>query len=72
MSIHWVPRGTGTPIDKDEVNRQDVCECDALVCVVLEVIAPINFGKWRSSRIFFFFKFCLVPRQSLESIVTKR
>ena len=27
-SIHWVARGTGTPKDKDEVNRRDVCECD--------------------------------------------
>jgi hypothetical protein len=30
--IHWVPRGTGTPKgtpkDKDEVNRREVCECD--------------------------------------------
>ncbi len=26
--VHWVARGTGTPKDKDEVNRRDVCECD--------------------------------------------
>ncbi len=26
--IHWVVRGTGTPKDRDEVNRRDVCECD--------------------------------------------
>ncbi len=26
--IHWVVRGTGTPEDRDEVNRRDVCECD--------------------------------------------
>ncbi len=26
--IHWVVLGTGTPKDKDEVNRRDVCECD--------------------------------------------
>jgi len=25
---HWVGRGTGTPKDKDEVNRQEVCECE--------------------------------------------
>jgi hypothetical protein len=24
----WVARGTGTPNDRDEVNRRDVCECD--------------------------------------------
>ncbi len=26
--IHWVEVGTGTPKDRDEVNRQEVCECD--------------------------------------------
>jgi hypothetical protein len=26
--IHWVARGTGTPKDKDEVNKREVCECD--------------------------------------------
>ena len=26
--IHWVGRGTGTPKDRDEVNKRDVCECD--------------------------------------------
>jgi hypothetical protein len=26
VSIHWVARGTGTPKDKDEVNRRKVCE----------------------------------------------
>ncbi len=26
--IHWVVRGTGTPKDKDEVNRREVCDCD--------------------------------------------
>jgi hypothetical protein len=25
---HWVARGTGTPEDKDEVNRREVYECD--------------------------------------------
>jgi hypothetical protein len=35
--IHWVVRGTGTPKDKDDVNRRDVCECDGWVCV-LEVM----------------------------------
>ncbi len=33
MSLrHWVVRGTGTPKDKDEVNRREVCECDGRVC----------------------------------------
>jgi hypothetical protein len=27
-SIHWVGRGTGTPKDKDEVNKREVCECE--------------------------------------------
>jgi hypothetical protein len=26
--VHWVVRGTGTPKDKVEVNRREVCECD--------------------------------------------
>ena len=26
--IHWVGRGTGTPKDRDEVNKREVCECD--------------------------------------------
>ncbi len=30
--IHWVVRGTGTPKDKDEVNKSEVCECDGQVC----------------------------------------
>jgi hypothetical protein len=29
---HWVARGTGTPKDRDEVNRQEVCEWDGWVC----------------------------------------
>ena len=28
----WVGRGTGTPKDKDEVNRREVCECEGCVC----------------------------------------
>ncbi len=26
--IHWVPWGTGTPKDREQVNRREVCECD--------------------------------------------
>ncbi len=26
--IHWVARGTRTPKDRGEVNKQEVCECD--------------------------------------------
>jgi hypothetical protein len=26
--IHWVERGTGTPKDKDEVNKSEAYECD--------------------------------------------
>jgi hypothetical protein len=25
---HWVGRGTGTPKDKDEVNKREVSECE--------------------------------------------
>jgi hypothetical protein len=28
--IHWVTRGTGTPKDRDEVNKREVCECTVL------------------------------------------
>jgi hypothetical protein len=24
----WVGRGTGTPKDKDELNKREVCECE--------------------------------------------
>jgi hypothetical protein len=27
-TTHWVGHGTGTPKDRDEVNRREVCECD--------------------------------------------
>ncbi len=26
--IHWVARGTGTPKDRDEVDKREVSECD--------------------------------------------
>ena len=35
--IHWVGRGTGTPKDKDEVNKREVCECDGCDLVVYVV-----------------------------------
>jgi hypothetical protein len=28
ISVGVITRGTGTPKDKDEVNRREVCECD--------------------------------------------
>ena len=27
-TVHWVVWGTGTPKDRDEVNRREVVECD--------------------------------------------
>ncbi len=27
-SLHWVGRGPGTPKDRDDVNRREVCEYD--------------------------------------------
>jgi hypothetical protein len=45
--IHWVAWGTGTPKDRDEVNRRDVYECDGWLCV-LEVIGdPLIFNLIR-------------------------
>ena len=32
--IHWVARGPGTPKDRDEVNRREVCECWSVIVVV--------------------------------------
>ena len=34
--IHWVPWGTGTPKDRDEVNRREFSVCDW--CVVYGVV----------------------------------
>jgi hypothetical protein len=28
FASHTLARGTGTPKDRDEVNRREVCECD--------------------------------------------
>jgi hypothetical protein len=28
--LHWVVRGTGTPTDREEVNRREVCVIGAL------------------------------------------
>ena len=36
--IHWVGLGTGTPKDRAEVNKRELCECDE---------------SWNSFRIFF-------------------
>jgi len=37
---HWVGRGTGTPKDKDVVNRQEVCEWEGWVWDLDAVGAP--------------------------------
>jgi hypothetical protein len=33
VSHHWVVWGTGTPKDRDEVNKREVYECDGWVSV---------------------------------------
>ncbi len=38
--IHWVTRGTGSPQDKDEVNRREVSECDGWVCDLDVMVTP--------------------------------
>ncbi len=38
--VQWVGRGTGTPKDKDEVNKREVCECDGWVCDLDMIGAP--------------------------------
>ena len=38
--IHWVVRGNGTPKDRDEVHRREVCEYDGWVCDLEVIGAP--------------------------------
>ncbi len=38
--MYCVTRWTGTPKDRDEINRREVCECDGCVCVLEEVGIP--------------------------------
>ena len=33
-------RGTGTPKDRDEINKREVCECDGFVCDLDATGAP--------------------------------
>ena len=47
--IHWVVRGTGTPKDKDEVNKREVCECDGCVCDLEAIGVPSIFNIIRSA-----------------------
>ncbi len=42
--VHWVPWGTGTPKDKDEVNKREVYECDGYVCDLEDVGDPSIFN----------------------------
>jgi hypothetical protein len=45
--MHSVVRGTGTPKDRDEVNRRDTCEWDGWVCVRDVIGAPSIFKLTR-------------------------
>ena len=47
--IHWVTRGTGTPKDKDEVNKRESCECDGCVCDLDMMGEPSIFKMKRRS-----------------------
>ncbi len=40
---HWIPRGTGTPKDREQVNRREVCECDGWVCDFEVICVPSHF-----------------------------
>ena len=42
--MKWVARGTGTPKDKDEVNRREVWECDGWECD-LEVMGDPSISR---------------------------
>ena len=41
--VHWVARGTGTPKDRDEVNRREGWEWDGWVCELEAIGAPSIF-----------------------------
>jgi hypothetical protein len=45
---HWVEWGTGTPEDKDEVNRREVCESNGSVCDRDTIGVPSIFKVIRS------------------------
>ena len=49
--IHCVPRGTGTPEGKDEVNRRDVYKYDGWVCVVEVTGDPSKLSVIRKSAV---------------------
>ncbi len=46
-------RGTGTPKDRDEVNKREVCECDGLVFDLEPTGDPSFFNYIRSADILF-------------------
>jgi hypothetical protein len=47
--IHWVPRGTGTPTDRDEVNRREFWVCDGWVCDLETIGVPSIFKTIRNA-----------------------
>ncbi len=49
--IHWVVRGTGTPKDKDEVNKREVSECDECVCDLETIGVPSIFNVIHSAAV---------------------
>ena len=52
-TLSWVVRETGTPKDKDEVNRRDVCE-KIIVC-----LQTSEFCIFSKKKLIFFLKFHL-------------
>jgi hypothetical protein len=49
--IHWLTRGTGTPKDKDEVNKRDISECDGWVSVFEVIGSPSVFKLTRRTTV---------------------
>ena len=49
--IHWVTRGTGTPKNRDEVNRREVWECDEWVCDLEAIDASWRFKLIRNASV---------------------
>ncbi len=47
--MDWVPRGTGIPKDRDEVNRREVHECEGRVCDLDVMGAPSKLSVIRKA-----------------------
>ena len=61
--IHWVPSRTGTPKDRDEVNRRELWVCDGWLCYVFVYYESIT--RELNKRCFLFLTLPLPPIHTL-------